>query len=75
MTPAQRSARARLAAHTRWAHEPDRTAATAPATRGAFARFENEVDPDRRLTPNERYRRAKHAQKAHMAALRLRQHR
>ena len=71
MTPAQRKDRARLAAHRRWANCPDRTAATAKARQAANDRFETQVDPDRTLEPAERARRADHARKAHMAAVRL----
>jgi hypothetical protein len=36
-----------------------------------MARFEDEVDPDGTLSLDERRRRAKHAQAAHMATLAL----
>ena len=39
MTFSDRSTRARLAAHERWAREPDRTAATEPARRAQEERF------------------------------------
>lgn len=64
-----RSLAGRTAAHTRWAHEPDRRAALAPARRGLIARFEREVDPDFTLSPDERARRAQSAMKAHMSRL------
>lgn len=32
-----------------------------PGPRSFLKRFENEVDPDRQLAPDERYRRAEHA--------------
>jgi len=72
MTPAQKSARARLAAHTRWANTEDRTAATAPARAAATNRYERQVDPEGLLDPGERRRRALHAQRAHMAVMSLR---
>lgn len=75
MTPAERSLRARIAAHTRWAGCDDRRAATAPATRAFLDRFEKQVDPDRVLDPQERAKRAQNARKAHMAALSLKRHR
>lgn len=56
---------ARIAANTRWAKEPDRTAATAPARRAALARFEKEVDPDGELSVQERALRAEAARRAH----------
>jgi hypothetical protein len=45
---------------------------TSAARRGFMARFEDEVDPDRRLPPDERARRAQAAMRAHMARLALR---
>jgi hypothetical protein len=72
MTPAQRTTRAKLGAHARWAGETDAKAATAPARKGFMARFEREVDPDGVLTSEERTRRAKHARQAHMTRLALR---
>jgi len=71
MTPLERSTRARIAACVRWAHESDRTAATAPARRGLMAKFEREVDPDGTLTPAERARRAGSLMDAHMARMRM----
>jgi hypothetical protein len=71
LSPPQRSLRARLAAHSKWAATPDPTAATAPARQAFLSRFEREVDPDGRLTPEERCRRAEHAKKAYFARLAL----
>ena len=68
-----RSTAARVAALTRWSQEPDRRAATNSARTAAFARFERQVDPEGTLSPEERYRRAKLAQRAHMIRLRDRQ--
>lgn len=63
--------RARIAAAERWAHCPDRQAATAPA-RAAFAeRFERLVDPEGTLPPEERAKRAASAKRAHFARLAL----
>lgn len=61
---AERAMRGRLGAHTRWAKEIDRTAATAPARRALLERFEREVDPDGTLDPAERQKRAESARKA-----------
>ena len=71
LTPAQRSARARIAAHTRWANEPDRLAATAPGRNAAFQKLLDEVDPEHILTEDERLKRAHNAQKAHLERVRL----
>ena len=59
------------AALSRWAHEPDRSGATAPARAAFLAKFELEVDPEGRLDPDERRRRAVTARKAHMVRLAL----
>jgi hypothetical protein len=61
-----------MAAHVSWAKTDDRSARTAPARRAALARFENEVDPEGRLSASERARRAEHALRAHMTRLALR---
>lgn len=71
LSPAERTMRARVAAHTRWSREGDRVAATAAARAGALARFERQVDPDGVLNPQERATRAEHARKAYMASLSL----
>ena len=68
-TPAERSLRAKAAAHFRWANEPDRAAATTAARAGLQARFERQVDPDHQLDPVERARRAESARKAYFADL------
>ncbi len=69
-TPSQRSLRARMAAYALHAtHDPRQTT---KAARAAFAdRFERQVDPDRRLSPAERRRRAEAAKKAYFTALAL----
>ncbi|MEH0829579.1 hypothetical protein, partial [Micromonospora sp. CPCC 205714] len=70
--PGERVLVARLAASERWAREPDRAAATAPA-RAAFAdRFARQVDPDGTLDPAERARRAASARRAYFTRLALR---
>ena len=70
-TPSQRSQRARLAAHTRWAHVDDPTEATRPAREAFNKRFYDDVDPDRKLPAADRERRAAHARKAYYARLSL----
>ncbi len=68
LTAEQRSARARLAAHARWS-QTDRTTGT-QAARSAFLRkFEEKVDPEGQLSPEERSRRAESAKKAHFTRL------
>lgn len=68
-TPMERALRSRAASHVRWAQEPDRTAATAPARAGLQARFERQVDPAGILDPIERAKRAESARKAYYADL------
>ena len=70
LSPAERALRARLAAHTMHAqHDARRTTASG---RAAFlARFEAEVDPDGKLAPEERRRRAEHARRAYFTRLAL----
>jgi hypothetical protein len=69
-TPAERSLRARLAAYAMHARHDARQ--TTVNGRAAFlARFEREVDPDRRLDPAERRRRAEQARRAYFTRLSL----
>jgi hypothetical protein len=63
---------ARIAAEISWARTPDRSARTRPAREAFLRRFEDEVDHDRKLPPDERARRASHALRAHMLRLRKR---
>ncbi|MFC5120215.1 hypothetical protein ACFPN7_40305 [Amycolatopsis halotolerans] len=72
MTPAQRTTRAKIAAHTSWANTSDRSARTAPARRAARDRFEKQVDPEGVLPPRERALRAESARRAYFSALALR---
>ena len=70
MTPAERSLRARLAAHAMHAKHDSRE--TTRAAREAFmATFERQADPEGVLAPEERRRRAEHLRKAHYARLAL----
>jgi len=61
----------RIGAHESWARTDDRPARTANARRAFLARFEHQVDPDGRLSPAERERRAESARKAYFARLAL----
>lgn len=71
LSPGQRSLRARMAAHALHARRDGREI-TAPARAAFLARFEDQVDPDRLLSAEERARRAEHARKAHFTRLALR---
>ncbi len=59
----------RIAAEISWSRTMDRSARTRPAREAFLKRFETEVDPDGRLPPDERYRRAEHAKRAYMLRL------
>lgn len=63
---------ASIAAHTRWAGIPDRTAATAAMRKAAEDRFEKQVDPEGTLDPATRAKLAASARKAHFLRMALR---
>ncbi len=71
LTPAQRTLRSQIAAHTSWQNTEDRTARTAPARQAALDRFDRQVDPDGTLPTAERARRAQSARRAYFRALAL----
>jgi hypothetical protein len=71
LTPEQRSMRARIAAHERWANTPDRTAATSPARAAAASRWEQQVDPEQALAPEVRAKLADSAKRAHFSRMAL----
>jgi hypothetical protein len=70
LTPAERSLRARAAAHQLHAKHDSREI-TANARAAFLDRFEKEVDPEGVLPEAERRRRAEHAKKAYFAGLAL----
>lgn len=70
LTPEQRTLQARMAGLT-FAANNDVHAATARARKGFDARFEREVDPNNKLPPAERRRRAEAARKAYFTRLSL----
>lgn len=65
MDTAERSLWGRIGAHKSWQNTEDRAARTLPARMAALERFERQVDPDGKLTPQERAIRAEHARRAH----------
>lgn len=69
--PTTRYLSSSVAANTRWALEPDRAKATAPGRAQFDRRFEDQVDPDRKLSPQERAKRVANARKAYFHALAL----
>lgn len=66
---AARSRAARIASNTRWAHEPDRVAATQAARDAQQRAFEDQVDPGRVMDPAERARRVASLKSAHYTRL------
>lgn len=66
-----RSLIAQIAIDTRWAHEPDRIAATEPMRRARKNKYLDKVDPDRLLPEAERERRAESLMRADMRRLAL----
>ena len=70
LSPTERSLRARVAAHTRWARQ-DRVEGTAKAREAFLRKFVEEVDPDSLLPEPERLRRAESARKAYFTRLAL----
>lgn len=62
---------ARAAAHQSWATTPNRTARTSNARTAFLTKFEDQVDPRRELSVDERARRATNARKAHFSRLAL----
>lgn len=71
MSPEERALSARIGAHTLHS-QVDGLAITAKARKTFIESFEQQVDPDGVLTPEERQRRAKHLHKAHMTRLAIR---
>jgi hypothetical protein len=69
LSPAQRRSRSRLAALTQWSRTTDWSARTATARAAFDARFEDQVDPDRRLPAEQRARMAEAARRAYFARL------
>ncbi len=70
MSPAERSLRARIAAHAMHAGN-DPVEITAKARAAFLAKFEYQADPEGTLPPEERRRRAEHLRSAHFARLAL----
>jgi len=71
LTSEQRVMRAKIAADTRWAREPDRARATEPARRGLRAKLEREIDPDGTMPPAEVERRVDSLMRAHVTRMSL----
>lgn len=69
--PSDRRLTAQIAANTRWSRVADRTAATQAARDAQWRGFEDQVDPEGRLAPEERAKRAAAARRAHYQRLSL----
>lgn len=74
LTPSQRSQRARIAANARWARS-DGSEGTQAARDAFLAGFERQVDPEGRLDPAERLRRAESAKREHFQRMAYNRHR
>lgn len=74
LTPSQRSQRARIAARAKWAAH-DGSQGTQAAREAFLSRFERQVDPEGRLDPAERARRAESAKREHFQRLAYARHR
>jgi hypothetical protein len=70
LTPEQRRARARLAALTNLSRQADWSAMTKPARDAFIRKFEDEVDPDRRLPEEQRAKMAEAARRAFYVRIR-----
>jgi hypothetical protein len=66
-----RTLAARIGAYASWAATADPSARTAHARRTFLESFEKQVDPEGKLPPKERARRAEALRKAHFARLAL----
>jgi hypothetical protein len=71
-SPELRTLYARLGAYESWARTEDRTARTANGRKAFLDKFERQVDPECKLTPSERARRAEFARKAFYTRLAMR---
>lgn len=70
-TAEERKLAAQIAAHESWANTPDRSKRTAKARAALMAKFEIQADPEGKLLPAERAKRAEHLRKAHFKRLAL----
>lgn len=75
LTPGERVLRSKMAVHKSWANTEDRTARTEAARRASWDRFEKQVDPEGKLDPDERFKRAESARKAFYAEMAFKSHR
>lgn len=71
LTPEERRARARLAAHSRWARPNAREEQAEAARAAMWKRFEKQVDPNGELPEDQRQVLAMNAAKAYSAKMNL----
>ena len=72
LTPAEIRLRQQANVHSSWAKTEDRAARTKPGQVAAnTTRFEDQVDPDRKLSPEERAKRVANARQAHLKRIAL----
>ena len=71
LTAAERSMRAALASNISWANTEDRAARTEHGRQAHWEKYERQVDPENKLTPAERHKRAENAYKAHFQRMAL----
>ena len=72
LTPAEFRLHQQLAVYSSWAKTEDRAARTQPGQQAAnVTRFENQVDPDRKLPPEVRAQMVASARQAHLKRIAL----
>lgn len=71
MPPSERKLRASAAGLTSWANTEDRAARLAPAREAFASKFEDQIDPERKLPAAERAQRADAARRAHYKRMAL----
>lgn len=71
----RRSSAARIGAQSMWAKTDDWSSRTAPARQAFMAKFEREVDPEEKLPPEVRAKKADAAMRAYMGQMAKRRHR
>jgi len=69
LTPSERRMRGAIGAHKSWGHTEDRTARTEPARKAFDDRFDQQADPDRVLTAEERAKKAASLRKEYFTRL------
>jgi hypothetical protein len=71
LSPEQRRIRAGIAGNIGWARTEDRSARTQPGRDALRRKFEDEIDPERKLPPDELAKRVENLRKAYYQRLAL----